>query len=91
MASGPKTTDSSVTRVLLNVDALKRRRMELGLTIIAVGEAANLKRSTIYKALRTGECGVGAAGRIAQALKLELADLWLDAQTLRPWRPQDGQ
>jgi len=77
-------------RVVLDTGKLQGRRLELGLTVIEVGRRAGLGKTAIYNAFRLGDCGAKAARRISKVLGLDLAELWLDGRTLRPWRPGEG-
>lgn len=70
----------TMTTYLLDAGALERRRLALGLLRAEVGRRAGVSAISIHRAFTTGNVGVQVARKIATALGLELADLWIDRQ-----------
>ena len=73
-------------KLILDAKRLIEARVCLGFTEKDVRTKLHLAKSTVWKAFKVGECGLVTARRIAKLLGLDLADLWLDARTLQPWR-----
>ena len=85
-----RVDDMAKVKLTLDTKRLVDARLKLGLRQCDICRRLDLAKATVWRAFKTGKCGLLTARRIAKLLKLHLPTLWIDAETGKHWVPSDS-